>query len=54
MQFQQLLLPQTNFYCKSIKSSSYKGLAGTPWINLEPIKLLNDLLIADKSKAECT
>ena len=54
MQFQQPVLPQTNFYCKSIKSSSKKGLAtGTPWINLEPVELLNELLIANESKAEC-
>jgi hypothetical protein len=30
-----------------------KGLAGTPWINLELIELLNELLIADESKADC-
>ena len=30
-----------------------KGLAGTPWINTELIELLNELLIADESKAEC-
>lgn len=53
MQFQQPVLPQTNSYCKSIQSSSKKGLAGTPWINLEPLELLNELLIADEFKGEC-
>ena len=53
MQFQQLVLPHTKSNSKSIKSSSKKGLAGTPWINLEPVKLLNELLIVGESKAEC-
>ena len=51
MQFQQPVLPQTNCYCKSIKSK--KGLAGISWIKLELVELLNELLIADESKAEC-